>query len=264
MPSTYKPPEFPYSTPLEVVRAKSRARRWRRRRRAGRAGGGDRPGAARHPVRLLDDNNTVSTGLARHLLRQAHAGDPRPPRLRRARCVRAASAGTSAGLLPRPRGLRASTCCRRPATPSGVRQPAAVPPRGGAGGARSGRWVATNCAGRTGSVGVEPDGRRRAAHVETPDGKYTIAPTGWSSPTARAARSARCSGWTSRAGLPRPLPDRRRGDEGRLSGRALVLVRPAVPPNQSVLLHRRPTTSGASTSSSAGTPTPRKRRSPSA
>jgi 3-(3-hydroxy-phenyl)propionate hydroxylase len=27
-----------------------------------------------------------------------------------------------------------------------------------------------------------------------------------------------------------PLPDRRRGDEGRLPGRALVLVRPAVPP----------------------------------
>ena len=31
-------------------------------------------------------------------------------------------------------------------------------------------------------------------------------------------------------GLPGPLPDRRRGDEGRLPGRALVLVRPAVPP----------------------------------
>jgi 3-(3-hydroxy-phenyl)propionate hydroxylase len=33
-----------------------------------------------------------------------------------------------------------------------------------------------------------------------------------------------------RQGLPGPLPDRRRGDEGRLSGRALVLVRPALPP----------------------------------
>ena len=30
--------------------------------------------------------------------------------------------------------------------------------------------------------------------------------------------------------LPGPLPDRRRGDEGRLPDRALVLVRPAVPP----------------------------------
>jgi 3-(3-hydroxy-phenyl)propionate hydroxylase len=39
---------------------------------------------------------------------------------------------------------------------------------------------------------------------------------------------------------------------------------PPFHPGQSVLLHRRPTTSGASTSSSAGTPTPRRRSSPSA
>jgi 3-(3-hydroxy-phenyl)propionate hydroxylase len=39
---------------------------------------------------------------------------------------------------------------------------------------------------------------------------------------------------------------------------------PPFHPGQSVLLHRRPTTSGAWTSSSAGTPTPTKRRSPSA
>ena len=55
-------------------------------------------------------------------------------------------------------------------------------------------------------------------------------PTTWPPATARA-RALRQLHRPGEQGprLPRPLPDRRREDEGRLPGRALVLVRPAVP-----------------------------------
>ena len=80
---------------------------------------------------------------------------------------------------------------------------------------------------------------------------------------ARSHDAPRAGPGHRRPGVQGPLSDRRRGDEGRLPGRALVLVRPAVPPQpERVAAQARPTTSGASTSSSAGTPTRKRKRSP--
>jgi hypothetical protein len=60
-----------------------------------------------------------------------------------------------------------------------------------------------------------------------------------------------------------PFPDRRRDHESRLPRRALVLVRPRrFTATKACCCTSRATTFGASTSSSAGMPTPRKKRSP--
>ena len=79
-------------------------------------------------------------------------------------------------------------------------------------------------------AGLEQDAGGVAVSIETPGRPYTlradwlIACDGARSP-AQADRPGK-----PRPHLPRPLPDRRREDEGRFPGRALVLVRPALPP----------------------------------
>ena len=63
----------------------------------GRTRRGDRPRSARHvPVRRARRRRHRQRRLARDLLREAHARDPRSARLRRARSSTRASAGTSA------------------------------------------------------------------------------------------------------------------------------------------------------------------------
>ena len=113
--------------------------------------------------------------------------------------------------------------------------------------------------------GVAPAGDHVELVVDTPDGPYTlhcdwlIVCDGAQQPRAADARTR-----GGRAGVPRPLPDRGHPDEVGLPDRALVLVRPAVPSRTSrCCCTGRPTTSGASTSSWAGTPTPRRRSGPS-
>jgi NADPH-dependent 2,4-dienoyl-CoA reductase/sulfur reductase-like enzyme len=118
-------------------------------------------------------------------------------------------------------------------------------------------------------VGVSQDGDGARVDVETADGPYQLQ-ADWLIVAADGPQpDPPPDGPGHRGqGLPGPLPDRRRGAEGRAvprrQDRALVLVRPAVPPGRASCCTARPTTSGASTSSSAGTPTPKPRSSPSA
>jgi 3-(3-hydroxy-phenyl)propionate hydroxylase len=109
--------------------------------------------------------------------------------------------------------------------------------------------------------------------VETPDGIFTmeadwvIACDGANSDTRRMVGAR-----IHRPVLPGPLPDRRHRDEGAPQPHAQRLgseperwfwFDPPFHRNQSVLLHKQATTSGASISSSAATPTPTQRSSPS-
>ena len=70
--------------------------RRRGRRRPGRPVRRDRPRAARRAGRAARRCRPHRRGLARHLLRQADAGDPRPPRRRATHASRRASPGRSA------------------------------------------------------------------------------------------------------------------------------------------------------------------------
>ncbi len=85
-------------------------------RRAGRARGGDRSRAARRQGRAARRFRQDRRRLARHLLRQAHAGNPRSPRCRR-------KAGRAGRDLEARQGLSQgrtrsipSICCRKTAT----------------------------------------------------------------------------------------------------------------------------------------------------
>ena len=79
-------------------------------------------------------------------------------------------------------------------------------------------------------AGLEQDADGVAVSIETPEGLHAARRL-----ADRLRRRALAGAQADRPGkprphLPRPLPDRRREDEGRFPGRALVLVRPALPP----------------------------------
>ena len=224
-----------------------------RRRRAGRPDARAIDLAQRGvPVLLLDDDDTVSHRLARDLLRQAHAGDLRPPRLRRAHGREGRHAGTRArsssatapvyrfDLLPEPgHSARPSSTCSSTTSRNTSSSAAA-------------RAAASSCAGATRSSasrrrddGVDADGRDARRPLRARRRLAGRLRRRAQSRCAHAAGAAR-----SRAGVPRPLPDRRRpASTGDLPGGALVLVRPAVPsepdraaapPGRRRLAHRLP------------------------
>ena len=68
------------------------------------------------PVRAARQRQHALDRLARHLLRQAHAGDLRPPRLRRPHGRQGRVVERRQGVLPATSRSTASTCCPRPAT----------------------------------------------------------------------------------------------------------------------------------------------------
>ena len=77
--------------------------------------------------------------------------------------------------------------------------------------------------------------------LQTPDGQYHAAlrlPGRRRRRPQRDPQGARAR--KPRPDLPRPVPDRRRAHDRPVPRRTLVLVRPALPPGQSVLLHRQP------------------------
>jgi hypothetical protein len=148
------------------------------------------------PVLLLDDDDTVSIG-SRGVCYAKRRWRSRPARHRRRGLRQGRQLGRRPHLLPRARGLPLQPAPAARPQAAGHDQPAAVLPRADAGRAlrRRRRRDALEEQGRRGA------GHRRGAElqVETPDGAYASTATGWSSPTARAARSATCSAWTSRA-----------------------------------------------------------------
>ena len=237
------------------------------RRRAGRPGAGHRPRAAQVPVRAARQRPHAVDRLARDLLCQAHAGDLRSARLRRAHGRQGRVAGTSArsssrdeqvysfDLLPeagheRPAFINLQQYYVEGYLAERARELPLIDLRwkNKVAGVDAGRATRVHAAGR--------DARRAATRSQA---DYVAACDGARSSVRAAARPGEQG-----PHLPRPLPDRRREDGAcRLPGRALVLVRPAVPPaTRACCCTGSPTASGASTSSSAGTPTPRKRRSP--
>ena len=138
---------------------------------------------------------------------------------------------------------------------AGLRQPAAVLRRRLSGGARA-RTAADRPA-------LEQQGRRhraarrpRDADVETPDGDYRSPPT--MSPPATARRSSRarnCSGQESKGRMFRDrflIADVKMDAD--LPAERWFWFDPPFHPEQSCCCTGSPTTSGASTSSSAGTP----------
>ena len=194
------------------------------------------------PVRGARRRRHRQRRLARHLLRQAHAGDLRPPGLRRRIARQGRVAGTSA------RSSSATRLCLsvRPAArgrppPAGLRQPAAVPLRGLPGRARA---SAAGCRpaleAQAWSASAAPT-TASTLRVETPDGDYTLdVRLAGRRATARAARCATCSGWKREGQVFRDrflIADVHMTSD--FPTRALVLVRSAVPPDQSVLLHRQ-------------------------
>ena len=81
--STYIYPRFSTAARPSSTAAARAAAGGRRRRRPGRADRCAIEFAQRGlPVLLLDDDDTVSVGSRGHVLRQAHARDPRPPGMR--------------------------------------------------------------------------------------------------------------------------------------------------------------------------------------
>ena len=98
-----------------------------------------------------------------------------------------------------------------------------------------------------------------AVEVETPDGRLSAGGRLADRLRRRQVARPRHDGPGVRGpGLRGPLPDRRRRDEGGLPARTLVLVRPPFNPASRRCCTSSPTTSGASTCSSAGTPTGRR------
>ena len=229
MPSTYKAPEYPYVTPPELA-AGGIARTQVAIVGAGPIGlaAGDRPGAARHRVHPHRRQQHGQRRFARDLLRQARARDPRSARLRRRDLRARHRVEGRQGLLPRRARVPVRPAARtRPQAP-GLREPAAVPPRGMHGGAARGA--------RPRRALEEQGGRRRRARRRRAcrhrDAGRPLCDRGGVRDRGRrrAQRAARPDGArVERAGLPRPFPDRRRAHEGRVSHRALVLVRSAVP-----------------------------------
>ena len=237
----------------------------RRRRRAGRSGAGDRSGAARHARSCC---STTTTGCRPARARSASPSARSRSSTGSAAAQRMVDKGVSWNVgkvfFQRRAGLPLQPAARGGPPAPGLHQPAAVLRRGLPLRARRGRCANLELRWKNKVVGA--DAARRSTStltVETPDGRYRL-DGDYAGRLRRRAQSPvrELLGLESKGRrLPRPLPDRRRQDEGRLPDRALVLVRPAVPSATSrCCCTGSPTTSGASTSSSAGTPT-RKRRS---
>ncbi len=170
----------------------------RRRCRPGRHGRGDRPAPARRAGAAARRRRHGVDRIARRVLRQAHAGDPRPARRRRCGVRQGRELGRRPHVLPRQRGLPLQPAPAARPQAAGHDQPAAVLPRGDAGRALRGprRRDALEEQGRRGAS--------RASTVRCSRSKRRTAATrsiatGWSSPTARAARSVTCSASTSKA-----------------------------------------------------------------
>ena len=169
------------------------------RRRARRALGGDRPRAAGRARRPARRRQPPLHRLARHLLRQAHPGDLRPPRLRPAHGRQGRHLEPRQGLLPRRAGLRLQPPARgRPPAPR-LHQPPAIlrrrlPVRAGARAAQPRHPLEA-----PGHRARADGGRRFADRRHARRASTGSAAIGWWRPTARAARSARPWGWKARA-----------------------------------------------------------------
>ena len=261
---TYTNPVYAYRRSPDST-ARRAAARGRRRRRAGRARRGDRPRAARRSGRRARRRQHGERRLARDLLREARAGDPRPAGLRRARSC-SKGVGWNVGKvffrdeLVYAFDLLPETGHRRPAFVN-LQQYylEEIPGR-----------PARRAAGGGDPLGEQ--GRRRHAarattsrvRVDTPDGEYGLA-CDWlivcdgSRSPVRTMLGPR----SGRSGVPRPLPDRRHPHEVGFPDGALVLVRSAVPSEPvgaAAPAGRRRL--ARSTSSWAGTPIPRRRSKP--
>ena len=182
--------------------------------------------------------------LPRHLLRQAHAGDLRPARPRRAVPGEGRHLEDRPRLPRRPGGLRL-----RPAAGGGpriprLREPAAVLRRGMAGARPARRPAWSSCAGSTASPASSRARTARRCSVETPEGDYALDARLAAGLRWRAQlRSARALGLPfTRPGLPRPLPDRRRRHQGHVPfpTERWFWFDPPFHPGQSVLLHKQP------------------------
>ena len=203
-----------------------------------RGGGGRRPGRPDHragpgpprPARGGAGRRLPAVDrLARHLLLQAHAGNLGPPGRGPAHDRQGRVLERRQGLLPRAGSLALRPAARARPPPPGLHQPAAVLRRGllyeqaRAEPNIDLRWKTRSPAwNRTPAAWLSASRRPKALHAarRLADRLRRRALAG-----AQADRPGK-----PRPHLPRPLPDRRREDEGRFPGRALVLVRPALPP----------------------------------
>ncbi len=125
------------------------------RRRAGRPDRCDRSRAARHRCAAGRRGQHGQRRLARDLLVEAHARDPRPPGLRGEAGAKGRRLERRPGLLSRRAGLRIQPAARRGSPPAGVHQSAAVLGR-----AVPGRATGRACAG---GAALAQQGRRRRA-----------------------------------------------------------------------------------------------------
>ena len=263
-----------YANPVYRVRAcrpSSTARRartaGRRRRRRARSASPRRSISAQRgvPVVVLDDDDTVSVGSRAicyakrtlEILDRLGCGEP----------IVDKGVGWNVGKVFFTRRARLPVRSvpepghRRP----GVRQPAAVLLRAVPRRARARRCPASSCAGTA-------QGRRRRAarRRRRRDGRHArrrVRARLRLADRRATARAARCGSMLGlewrRAGVPRPLPDRRHPHDSRT-------FRPSAgsgSTRRSIRTSRRcctgrPTTSGASISSSAGTPIPTRRSKP--
>ncbi len=136
------------------------------------------------PVVVLDDNDKVCLRLARDLLRQAPAGNPRPPRLRRPDGRQGRRLECRQGVLRRAPGLRIQPAARGGPQAPGLHQPAAISLRAVSGRPRP-RTAGARQADRDLRGGNKVVGGRRrtddgvALTVDTPDGRlHASRPTG--------------------------------------------------------------------------------------
>ena len=215
---------------------------------------------------VLDDDDTVSVGSraicyakrALEILDRLGCGE---------RVVRKGVGWNVGKVFHRERArLPVRPAARARPSPPGVRQPAAVLPRGVPGRPRRRAAGRGDPLGEQASSACAPQRRPRRADASPRPTATTSCTCDWLIVADGARSPVRThAGPRGRgAGVPRPLPDRRHPHAVRLPAGALVLVRPAVPSRTSrCCCTGRRTTSGASTSSSAGTPIPRRRRSPS-
>ena len=227
---------------------------------------GDRPRAARPAGAAARQRRQAVDRLARDLLRQAHAGDLRPARLRRPHGRQGRVVERRQGVLQRRAGLQL-----RPAARAGHERPAFINLQQyyveGYLAERAAELPLSTSAGRTRSSASSSGDDGVTLGVETPDGRYSLARR----LRRRLRRRALGAAPAARPGeqgphLPRPLPDRRRAMQARVRrfpAERWFWFDPAVPSaTRACCCTGSPTASGASTSSSAGTRTPTRRRSP--
>ena len=241
--------------------------RWCRRRRAGRPGAGDRSWrCAASPVVLIDDAKAASARA-----RAASAGPSAPWRssIGSASAERMVAKGVTWKLGKVFHGddlFYRSTCSRK----AGHKMPAFINLQQyyveQSLIERARELPASTCAGSTAASASRPTpdrararrSRRRTAPIRSTR-DWLIACDGARSPVRDLHGPA-----VLRPRVRGPVPDRRYRDAGRLPDRALVLVRPAVPPPASPrCCTSSPTISGASTCSWARTPTRSRSTSPS-